>query len=716
MKLDLPSYFHSIRVRFLAAGFVPMLWFLLGLVVLSGLSLSRMYSLHERGIRTLAQQIAWDIAYYVRLRLVEPLNEVLDRAIQARAIARAEVYGSDGQLLSVRMDEALREDLRPTAHPEVQQALREGQERVLFRTSQERYIVFQIPIQARGATLSEEALLGGGAEVSKAEASTPSAVGRLVLYMPLREYENARRSLLWLSVVLIAGFAFISVLQGQRLMESIRRRVLAVIEGATAVTEGRLSHTIPASGRDELAALGGAFNQMVERLRQLIQQARGMADSLKGMADHLRQGVRRIQDLSQSASLSFDTIDAAIEQAVRQIDEIHQSLADLSASSQETSSSVLEMSSTAEEMNHQVERLTQQIETATSAVQEMVTFIREVDTNVERLFNLIVETTASLEQMGASITQVARSGQESLTLADAVTREAQAGIQSMESMLQVMNGIQAAIQEAWQVVNQLEKRSGEIAMITGVIEDIADQTNLLALNAAIIAAQAGEYGRSFAVVAEEIRNLANRTGASTSEINKLIGHTQNDIAMTVQSIQQGRQRVQEGVRLATATHQALQQIYDSAQTSRSKAQEIARATEEQTRSIQMINQVMEQIHQLGQQVARASQNLRVGSTQIQATMEQMRDMSDVARRATVEQLRGTRLIAQSVETINNKIGTIADSADDIRQKVHEIRDSARRFKEVALFSQPEVQQLEQLTETLQAHAEALYGQMGFFTL
>jgi methyl-accepting chemotaxis protein len=97
-------------------------------------------------------------------------------------------------------------------------------------------------------------------------------------------------------------------------------------------------------------------------------------------------------------------------------------------------------------------------------------------------------------------------------------------------------------------------------------------------------------------------------------------------------------------------------------------------------------------------------------------MEQMRDMSDVARRATVEQLRGTRLIAQSVETINNKIGTIADSADDIRQKVHEIRDSARRFKEVALFSQPEVQQLEQLTETLQAHAEALYGQMGFFTL
>lgn len=714
MKLDFP-YFHSIRLRFLLAGVAPMLWFLLGLIILSGISLSRLYALHERGARNLAQQIAWDIAYYVRLRLEDPLNEILDRAIQTNAVARAEVYGSDGRALSIRMDEALRSDLNPSAHPEVQQALRAGQEKVLFRTSQERYIVFQIPIQAREASLTEAAILGG-AGTSKAEASAQAAVGRLVLYMPLREYENARRSLVWLSVVLIAGFAFISVFQGQRLMESIRKRVLAVIEGATAVAEGRLSHTVSASGRDELAALGGAFNQMVERLRQLIQQARGMADSLRDMADHLRQGARRVQDLRQSAQLSFETIDAAIEQAVRQIDEIHQSLADLSASSQETSSSVLEMSSTAEEMNHQVERLTQQIETATSAVQEMVSFIREVDANVERLFNLIVETTASLEQMGASITQIARSGQESLTLADAVTHNAREGIQSMESMLQVMNGIQAAIQEAWQVVNQLEKRSGEIAMITGVIEDIADQTNLLALNAAIIAAQAGEYGRSFAVVAEEIRNLANRTASSTGEINKLIGHTQNDIAMTVQSIQQGRQRVQEGVRLATDTHQALQQIYDSAQTSRSKAQEIARATEEQTRSIQMVNQAMEQIHQLGQQVARASQNLRVGSTQMQETMEQMRDMSDIARRATAEQLRGTRLIAQSVEIINNKIGTIADSADDIRQKTHEIRESARRFKEMALFSQPEIQQLEQLTETLRSHAEALHGQMGYFTL
>ncbi len=714
MKLDLP-YLHSLRARFLMVGVAPFLWLVLGLGVLSGVSLSRLYALHERGTRNLAQQIAWGIAYYVQLRLEDPLNEVLDRAIRAHAVARAEVYGPDGQVLSVRMDEALRSDLDPSAHPEVQQALRAGQEKVVFRTSQERYVVFQIPIQARGETLTETAILEG-AGVSKAEGPAPQAVGRLVLYIPFREYESARRPLLWTSVILIAGFTFISVLQGQRLTGSIRKRVLAVIEGATTVAEGRLSYTVPVSGRDELATLGGAFNRMVERLRQLIQQARGMADSLKGMADRLRQGARRIQDLSQSASLSFDTIDAAIEQAVRQIDEIHQSLADLSASSQETSSSVLEMSSTAEEMNHQVERLTQQIETATSAVQEIASFIREVDANVERLFNLIVETTASLEQMGASITQIARSGQESLTLADAVTRDAQAGIQSMESMLQVMNGIQTAIQEAWQVVNQLEKRSGEIAMITGVIEDIADQTNLLALNAAIIAAQAGEYGRSFAVVAEEVRNLANRTGSSTSEINKLIGQTQADIAMTVQSIQQGRQRVQEGLRLATMTHQALQQIHDSAQTSRSKAQEIARATEEQTRSIQLINQAMEQVHQLGQQVARASQNLRAGSTQIRETMEQMRDMSDVARRATAEQLRGTRLIAQSVETINNKIGAIADSADDIRQRAHEIRESARRFKEVALFSQPEVQQLEQLTEALQTHAEALHGQMGYFTL
>ncbi|MCS7311369.1 MAG: methyl-accepting chemotaxis protein [Acidobacteria bacterium] len=714
MKLDLP-HFHSLRVRFLMVGVAPMLWLLLGLVILSGFSLNRLYHLHERGTRNLAQQIARDIAYYVRLRLEDPLNEVLDRAIQTNSVARAEVYGSDGQVLSIRSNEVLHQDLNPSAYPEVQQALREGQERALLRTSQERYIVYQVPIQARGTPLTEAAILGG-AGVLKAEGATQQVVGRLVVYMPLREYEHARRSLLWLSVILITGFAFISVLQGQRLMKSIRKRVLAVIEGATTVAEGRLSYTVPASGRDELATLGSAFNQMVERFRHLIRQAHGMADSLKGMADHLRQGVRRVQDLSQSANLSFDTIDAAIEQAVRQIDEIHQSLADLSASSQETSSSVLEMNATAEEMNHQVERLTQQIETATSAVQEMVSFIREVDANVERLFNLIVETTASLEQMGASITQIARSGQESLTLANAVTHNAREGIQSMESMLQVMNDIQAAIQEAWQVVNQLEKRSGEIAMITGVIEDIADQTNLLALNAAIIAAQAGEYGRSFAVVAEEIRNLANRTASSTGEINKLIGHTQNDITMTVQSIQQGRQRVQEGVRLATTTHQALQQIYDSAQMSRSKAQEIARATEEQTRSIQMVNQVMEQIHQLGQQVARASQNLRVGSTQIQETMEQMRDMSDIARRATAEQLRGTRLIAQSVEITNNKIGTIADSADDIRQKAHEIRESARRFKEVSLFSQPEIQQLEQLTETLQSHAEALHVQMGYFTL
>ncbi len=169
-----------------------------------------------------------------------------------------------------------------------------------------------------------------------------------------------------------------------------------------------------------------------------------------------------------------------------------------------------------------------------------------------------------------------------------------------------MNGIANLIRESDASVAQLDERSKKIGGIIQVIKEVADQTNLLALNAAIEAARAGEQGRGFAVVADEVRKLAERTSKATEEIAALIGDIQSHIGGTVTGMQQATTQVTESLELVGRTETALHGIGDDSLVVASNVQSIADAIREQDTAIHQVAANIEKIAQMAEENSSAT--------------------------------------------------------------------------------------------------------------
>jgi len=192
------------------------------------------------------------------------------------------------------------------------------------------------------------------------------------------------------------------------------------------------------------------------------------------------------------------------------------------------------------------------------------------------------QAATAMEEMSATAQEVAahtRGAAEAATRVDLATRQ---GEQAMQGVVASIESIRREIESTASVIHALEDDSQRIGSVLAVIRGVADQTNLLALNAAIEAARAGEQGRGFAVVADEVRNLARRTAESTLEINAIIEAVQRRAGEAAQAIDNGQRSSEEGVRQVAQAGETLASLTDAVETIRDMNRHIASAAEEQT--------------------------------------------------------------------------------------------------------------------------------------
>ena len=186
-----------------------------------------------------------------------------------------------------------------------------------------------------------------------------------------------------------------------------------------------------------------------------------------------------------------------------------------------------------------------------------------------------------------------------------------------------MSHIADKVKESAKTVESLGSRSDQIGAIIGTIEDIADQTNLLALNAAIEAARAGEQGRGFAVVADEVRALAERTTRATKEIGEMIKAIQRETKGAVTAMEQGVLQVQEGTSEAGKSGSALQDILQQINDVAMQVNQIATAAEEQTATTNEISNNMHQITDVVQQTTQGAQQSATAAAQLNKNAEEL---------------------------------------------------------------------------------------------
>lgn len=231
---------------------------------------------------------------------------------------------------------------------------------------------------------------------------------------------------------------------------------------------------------------------------------------------------------------------------------------------------------------------------------------------------------ASVEEMAVSIDQVKENATEAHNISQTAGEISEEGASVIHNAASEMRKISQAVQASSQIVEDLGHQSDQITSIVNTIKEIADQTNLLALNAAIEAARAGEQGRGFAVVADEVRKLAERTGNSTKEIGEMVAKIQNGTRSAVSSMQDGVRQVSNGVELANQAGDSINRIRDGALRVTVVVNGISDSISEQSMASNEIAQKLEVIAQMSEESAAAVRQTADAARQLQALSSSLR--------------------------------------------------------------------------------------------
>lgn len=276
------------------------------------------------------------------------------------------------------------------------------------------------------------------------------------------------------------------------------------------------------------------------------------------------------------------------------------------------------------ELRELLQNVTESTETIASATTEISSSTEQMSAGAQEQSSQATEVAGAVEEMTKTIVENSKNASLTADTARKARDTAREGSAIVRDTIDGMKQIAAVVNQSAETVQALGKASDQIGEIISVIDDIADQTNLLALNAAIEAARAGEQGRGFAVVADEVRKLAERTTKATKEIAGMIRHIQNETKGAVTSMEEGTQKVTYGISLADKAGKALENIVEISQQVTDMVNQIAAASEQQSSASEQISKNIEAISTVTQQTASGIQQIAHSAENLNQLTEQLR--------------------------------------------------------------------------------------------
>jgi methyl-accepting chemotaxis protein len=476
---------------------------------------------------------------------------------------------------------------------------------------------------------------------------------------------------------------------------------------AERIASGDLTQAEPVESEDELGVLAHAFERMSGSLRATVGRVAEAADGVDAAAAAMAQVGGAIVEATGDQARALERARESVGAIDREVAGITDFAEGLSGHVEEAGSSVLELGAAGEQLNHTASSLSEQVEGVGVSLEQLIRSVRQIAANTEALGGAAADTSSSMTEIAASMRDVDTHAAETARLSERVVGAAERGSERVAQTVAGMEAIRRASEAVEAVIRGLGGRVKEIGAILDVIDDVADETNLLALNAAIIAAQAGDQGRAFSVVADEIGELAERVLSSTKEIGGLIRAVQSETANATGAIESGASSVRQGVALAAEAGRSLEEITEAARASGSRIAEIVHAVREQSRAAGHVAGLMERVSGGVAEIRQAGREQdRVNQTVLRSTGT-MRDVAQQVHRTTEEQARGAARIRDSMERVRDAVeqihGSLRQQSDACRRAVAFLE----RIHERTRSNEDATRRMSEATAALRGQAEAL---------
>jgi methyl-accepting chemotaxis protein len=462
-------------------------------------------------------------------------------------------------------------------------------------------------------------------------------------------------------IILLLSVASIWIVRG------IAGPVQAAVAVADRLATGDLTMNFT-QGRQaaggEVGALIEAQRTMVTGLNSMVVRINASCLSLSGISDSVSGSAGQVTEVAARQAAAVAQASQAVDAILASVQQVAQGVEVLSVSATETSSSTLEMRASVEEVGLNMENLSAAVDEVSSSVTEMSAAVKQIGTSVQGLMEVSSTTGSSIAEMDYSIRQVGENAGLTASISREVLEEAEAGRESVQATITGIEDMRRASQATAQVIDALSTSVAGIGAILGVIDGVTSQTNLLALNAAIIAAQAGEHGKGFSVVAGEIKQLADQTKLSTGEIGKVINDVLDKTATAVKTIGEAQRSIDSGALLSRKSGEVLEKIVDRVKNSADQAGEIARATIEQAKGGQMIKKAMEDMSEMVLQIRNATREQEKGGELIISTVERMKGLNSQVRNSAREHNSASTDIALATERITAMVEKIKEACNE----------------------------------------------------
>lgn len=404
---------------------------------------------------------------------------------------------------------------------------------------------------------------------------------------------NRRNMQLLIALMLTA----VAVLVAAVTNRYITAQIAAILNVFDQIDQGSYDARSEVFSADELGFMASSLNDMLDRNLSLI-QSQDERDSIQNAIMKLLDDVSDVAkgDLTVEAEITEDVTGAIADSFNHMIYQLRQIVMDVQEATLQVSASANEIQSTAEQL------------------------VEGSSTQAEQ----IVDSSAALDEMAVSIQQVSENASLSATVAEQALVNAKQGATAVQNTIQGMHRIRSQVQETSKRIKRLGERSQEISEIVQLIGDIADRTSILALNASIQAARAGEAGRSFAVVAEEVERLAERSTDATKQIASLVNTIQSETNEAVMAMEESTHEVVQGSQVADKAGQALGEIEGVSSRLAELIQSISLAATQQARGSDSLSKAMSEISEVTQQTA-------TGTRQAAGSISSLASLADELR-------------------------------------------------------------------------------------